>query len=125
MRGLSGAATCGWVEVSSELLEGADALWRVGSGKPPSKNVTSLALCGDAQVMGQNTSQKMIILYFYYFYYYYCSSSGYMFYIKLLSPLQVEDLVGTHRLLRPVLYQLPGPVGPHQFTPPVITGSLT
>ena len=57
--------------------------------------------------------------------YYYCSSSGYMFYIKLLSPLWVADLVGTHRLLRPVLYQLPGPVGPHQFTQPVIAGSLT
>ena len=36
-----------------------------------------------------------------------------MFYIKLLSLLWVVDLVGTHRLLRPVLYQLPGPVGPH------------
>ena len=52
MRGLSGAATCGWVEVSSELLEGADVLWRVGGGKPSSKNVTSLASHGDAQVMG-------------------------------------------------------------------------
>ena len=48
-----------------------------------------------------------------------------MFYIKLLSPLWVVDLVETHRLLRPVLYQLPDPVGPHQFTQPVIAGSLT
>ena len=48
-----------------------------------------------------------------------------MFYIKLLSPLRVADLVETHRLLRPVLYQLPDPVGPHQFTQPVIAGSLT
>ena len=61
----------------------------------------------------------------YYFIFYYCSSSGYMFYIKLLSPLQVADLVETHRLLGPVLYQLPDPVGPHQFTQPVIAGSLT
>ena len=56
---------------------------------------------------------------------YYCCSSSFMFYIKLLSPLWVADLVETHRLLRPVLYQLPDPVGPHQFTQPVITGSLT
>ena len=65
-----------------------------------------------------------IIILFYFIFYYYCSS-GYMFYIKLLSPLWVADLVGTHRLLRPVLYQLPDSVGPHQFTQPVIAGSLT
>ena len=66
----------------------------------------------------------IILFYFILLFYYYCSSS-YMFYINLLSPLQVADLVGTHRLLRPVLYQLPDPVGPHQFTQPVIAGSLT
>ena len=44
---------------------------------------------------------------------------------KVTKSLQVVDLVGTHRLLRPVLYQLPDTVGPHQFTQPVIAGSLT